>query len=242
MKHFASHCAEKVNRENQAVLPSSQEITTAKQRNSLVMPGNELTSSWNKSCLLLKAFRLFCLSSNSKQASNQSGKQDVDHRIRHNCQTRASATQAQRSWRYCSFQKTITQIFSRRRKVFDEIFQRLDNFSQANAFPQLAWSSFRLQRLESPVNDTLSTLFAGKWKQLLQANKSDNNEFRQRVTYLTNLEMRDVHFLMTRADLFSSSWARDIVSPSSMWPSTITTACQKVHDLSLNRIKQVSRS
>ena len=36
------------------------------------------------------------------------------------------------------------------------------------------------------------------------------------VTDLTKHEMSDVHFLMTRADLFSSSWARDIVRPSSM--------------------------
>ena len=44
------------------------------------------------------------------------------------------------------------------------------------------------------------------------------------VTYLTNLEIRDVHFLMTRADLFSSSCALDRVRPSSMWPSSITMA------------------
>ena len=36
------------------------------------------------------------------------------------------------------------------------------------------------------------------------------------VTYLTKHEMSEVHFLMTRADLFSSSWARDMVKPSSM--------------------------
>ena len=43
-------------------------------------------------------------------------------------------------------------------------------------------------------------------------------------TYLTNLEMREVHLRMTRADLFSSSCALDNVNPSSIWPSTITTA------------------
>jgi len=49
-------------------------------------------------------------------------------------------------------------------------------------------------------------------------------EVRTLFTYLTKQEMSDVHLRMTRADLFSSSWARDMVNPSSMWPSSISIA------------------
>ena len=47
-------------------------------------------------------------------------------------------------------------------------------------------------------------------------------------THLMNLLMREVHFLMTEAPLFSSSCPLSTISPSSMWPSSIRIACASI--------------
>ncbi len=48
--------------------------------------------------------------------------------------------------------KSRTEVFAGRREVFDEILERLDHLREADALPQPARATLRLQRLQSPAS------------------------------------------------------------------------------------------
>ena len=93
-----------------------------------------------------------------------------------------------------------------------------------------AWKTDRLlYKLKILYSDQnyVYYVFHVKVKKNQLSTKKKNMEFwnpDKWVAHLMNLVKSDWHFLITRADLDSSSWARENVTPSSMCPSTNRTA------------------